>query len=114
MNDNTDLENRTVEAIRHYREALALVEHLEREDACAHQALTSTLLDLGRAMQDEPPFLKNNLFEIGSAAVLRSDNAWAALSEATARLEASRLALAALEKQLGYIPEVSMGAGDPA
>lgn len=114
MNVNTDLENRVVEAIRHYREALAAVEQLEQEDACALQALRSTLLDLGSAMQDEAaPSLKNSLLEIGSAAVSRSDKAWAALSEATARLDAIRLALAALERQLGYIPEVEMRAGDP-
>jgi hypothetical protein len=109
MSDNTGLESRTVEAIRHYREALAMVENLEREDACAHRALTSTLLDLGRALKDEvAPHLKNNLFEIGSAAVSRSDQAWADLVEATSRLESARLTLALLERQLGYIPNVSL------
>jgi len=97
MSDKIDLESRVVEAIRYYREALALVENLERKDASAHRALTSTLLDLGRAMQDEAASsLKDSLFEIGSAAVSRSDQAWAALSEATARLESARLTLAAL------------------
>ncbi|MBK3666376.1 hypothetical protein JJE66_34830 [Bradyrhizobium diazoefficiens] len=115
MNDKTDLENRVVEAIRHYREALAAVEQLEQEDACALQALRNTLLDLGSAMQDEAaPSPKNSLLEIGSAAVSRSDKAWATLSEATARLDAIRLTLAALVQQLGYIPEVEMRAGDPA
>jgi len=52
MSDNTDLENRIVEAIRHYREALALVENLEREGACARRSLANTLLDLGRAVDD--------------------------------------------------------------
>jgi hypothetical protein len=111
MSDKTGLESRTVEAIRQYREALALVENLEREDACAHRALTRTLLDLGRAMKDEAaPHLKNSLFEIGSAAVSRSDKTWADLVEATSRLESARLTLALLERQLGYIPKVSLGA----
>lgn len=115
MSDHTELESRIVEAIRHYREALALVEHLEREDAAAHQALTSMLLDLGRALQDEAaPSLQDSLFETGSAAVSRSDNTWAALSKATARLDAARLTVAALEQQLGYIPAVSTEAGDHA
>lgn len=66
-------------------------------------------------MQDEAaPSLKDSLLEIGSAAVSRSDKAWAALSEATARLESARLTLFALAQQLGYIPEVSMGSADPA
>ena len=111
MSDHTGLESRTVEAIRHYREALALVENLEREDACAHRALTRTLLDLARALRDEAaPHLKNSLFEIRSAAVSRSDKTWADLVEGTSRLESARLTLALLERQLGYIPKVSMGA----
>lgn len=115
MNDNTDLESRTVEAIRHYREALALVEKLEREDACAHRALTRTLLDLERALRDEaPPHLNNSLFESGSAAVSRSDEMWAELVEATSRLEAARLTVALLERQLGYMPKVPMGADQVA
>ncbi|WP_108523214.1 hypothetical protein [Bradyrhizobium algeriense] len=115
MSDNADLENRTIEALRHYREALVTVENLEREEASAHRALTTTLLDLGRAILDEEaPSLKHSLFEIGSVAVSRSDEAWVALSEATARLDSARLTLAALERQLGYIPGVSIAAGDPA
>jgi len=115
MSDNTGLESRTVEAIRHYREALALVEKLEREDACAHRALTRTLLDLERALRDEaPPHLNNSLFEIGCAAVSRSDETWADLVEATSRLETARLTVALLERQLGYIPKVPMGADQVA
>ncbi|WGD53506.1 hypothetical protein QA641_06215 [Bradyrhizobium sp. CB1650] len=113
MSDNCDLENRTIEAIRHYREALAVVENLEREEGSAHRALTRTLLELGRAMREEDALsLKDNLFEIGSAAVSRSDEASAALSEAAARLDSARLTVAALERQLGYIPEVSVAARD--
>ncbi|GLR87619.1 hypothetical protein [Bradyrhizobium iriomotense] len=110
MRDNTGLESRTVEAIRHYRKALALVEHLEREDACAHRALTSTLVDLSRAIRDEAaPHLNDRLFEIAAAAASRSDKTWSAMVEATAKLESARLTLAALEQQLGYIPKVALG-----
>lgn len=114
MSDNVDLEDRTIEALRHYREALATVDNLEREEASAHQALTSMLPDLGCALlEDGAPSIAHNLFEIGSVAVLRSDKAWAALSEATAKLDLARLTVAALEQQLGYIPGVSMAPGDP-
>ena len=43
MSDNANLESKTVEALRHYREALALVENLEREEIFARRALTSML-----------------------------------------------------------------------
>jgi hypothetical protein len=71
------------------------------------------LARLGCAVLEESgPSRKRSLFEIGSVAVLRSDEAWAALSEATAKLDSARLTLAALEQQLGYIPGVSIVAGD--
>ena len=77
MSDNADLESKTIEALRHYREALATVENLEREEASAHRALTSMLPDLGCALLDEAKrrLLKRRLFEIGSVAVSRSDEA---------------------------------------
>ena len=53
MSGNTDLESKTIEALRHYREALATVENLEREEASAHQALTNMLPDLGCALLEE-------------------------------------------------------------
>jgi hypothetical protein len=115
MSDNANLESKTVEALRHYREALASVENLEREEASAHRALTSLLPDLGCALLEEgAPSFTRSLFEIGSVAVLRSDEAWTALNEATAKLDLARLTLAALEQQLGYIPGVSIAPGDPA
>ncbi|WP_024584221.1 hypothetical protein [Bradyrhizobium sp. OHSU_III] len=114
MSSNTDLESKTIEALGHYRDALATVENLEREEASAHQALSSLLPDLGRALLEGSPSPKRSLFEIGSVAVLRSDEAWTALSEATAKLDTARLTLAALEQQLGYIPGVSIAPGDPA
>lgn len=61
MSDNTDLESRMVAAIRHYRAALELAEHLERKDASAQRAVTSTLLDLERAVRDKAaPHLKHS------------------------------------------------------
>ena len=73
------------------------------------------LPDLESALLEEhDPSLKRCLFEIGSVAVSRSDEAWAALSEATAKLDSARLTLAVLEQQLGYIPGVSIAPGDPA
>ena len=114
MSGNADLESKTIEALRHYREALATVENLEREEASSHRALTSMLPDFGCALLEEvAPSLKRSLLEIGSVALLRSDEAWSALSEATAKLDSARLTLAALEQQLGYIPGVSIVAGDP-
>ncbi|GLR98607.1 MULTISPECIES: efflux RND transporter periplasmic adaptor subunit [Bradyrhizobium] len=111
MSDNTDLESRVAAAIRHYRAALDLAENLEREDACAQRALSSILLDLKRALRGEvAPHLNNSLFEIGSAAVARSDKTRDALVEATARLDSARLTLAALQQQLGYLPKVPRGA----
>ncbi|MEY9643399.1 hypothetical protein ABIF66_011692 [Bradyrhizobium japonicum] len=110
MSDNTDLEGRVVEAIRYYREALARLETLEREEACTHRALTSTLVDLSRAMRDEAsPHLKDSLLQISSAAISQVDKTSAAMVEATAKLESARLTLAALEGQLGYIPRVPSG-----
>ncbi|MCK1326607.1 hypothetical protein IVA94_38735 [Bradyrhizobium sp. 156] len=111
MSDNTDLESRMVAAIRHYRAALELAEHLERKDASAQRAVTSTLLDLERAVRDKAaPHLKHSLCEIASAAVSRSDNTRTALVEASARLDSARLTLADLEQQLGYIPKVATAA----
>jgi hypothetical protein len=115
MSGISDIECKTIEALRHYREALSTVENLERKEASAHQALTNMLPDLSYALIDEgAPALKRSLFKIGSVAVLRSDEAWTALSEATAKLDTARLTLAALEQQLGYIPGVSIAPGDPA
>ena len=115
MSGNADLESKTIEALRHYREALTTVENLEQEEASAHQALTSMLPDLERALlEGGTPSFKQALFKIGSVAVLQSDEASTALREATAKLDAARLTLAALEQQLGYIPGVSMAPGDPA
>ncbi|AND87519.1 bll1948 [Bradyrhizobium diazoefficiens USDA 110] len=107
MSDNSNLENRTIEAIRHYRGALAVVDGLERKERSAHRALTRTLLELGRALCSEDPRSLKDSIEIGLVAVSRRDESWANLSEATAPLDSARSTLAALECQLRYIPNVS-------
>lgn len=113
MRGDVDLDKRTVVAIRHYREALALAETLEQEEADARRELANTLLDLGRAMDNgAAPSQKDRLFKIGLAAASRSDKACAALSEATARVDSARLALAALER-LGYFPKAPTALGNP-
>ncbi|WP_271591172.1 hypothetical protein [Bradyrhizobium sp. CCBAU 65884] len=112
MSDNCDLENRTIEAIRHYRETLAVVDGLERKERSAHRALTRTMLELGRAIRGEDQRSLKDSIEIGLAAVSRQEEAWANLSEAAARLDSARLTVAALERQLGYIPKVPVVARD--
>ena len=83
MSDNTDLESRMVAAIRHYRAALELAEHLEREDASAQRAVTSTLLDLESAVGDKAaPHLKHSVCEIGHWKISR-------VPRATRHLEAT-------------------------
>jgi predicted nuclease of restriction endonuclease-like RecB superfamily len=94
---DANLESKTAQALRHYREALAKVDDLEREEASAHQALIKMLLDFERAIfEDRAPSVRQKLFETGAAVVTRSDEAWYALNEATATLEVARQALTAL------------------
>jgi hypothetical protein len=108
LSDQADLEKKTIEALRHYRKALATVESREQAEASAQRALTGMLPDLERAiLEDCAPSVKDNLFQTGLAAVSRSNEAWDALSKATTTLEVARQALVALEQQLGYIPGVS-------
>lgn len=107
MSDNSNLEDRTIEAIRHCREALAVVDGLERKERSAHRALTRILPELGRALRSQNTRCLKNSRKIGSAAVSRQNEVWANLTEATARLDSARSTLAALERQLGYLPNVS-------
>jgi hypothetical protein len=112
LSDDANLERRTAQALRHYREALAMVENLEREEASAHQALIEMLPDFERAIfEDRAPSIRQNLFETGLAVVARSDEASYALNEATATLVVARQALTALKQQLGYIPDVPTAGG---
>jgi hypothetical protein len=71
------------------------------------------LPDFERAiLEDRAPSVRQNLFETGLVAVARSDEAWYALHEATATLEIARQALTALERQLGYIPDIPTAGAD--
>ena len=111
MSDDANLENTTAQALRHYREALAKVEKLEREEASAHQALIEMMPAFERAiLENRAPSVRQNLFEPGVAAVARSDDSWRALNEATATLEVARQALTALEQQL--IPDLPTAGED--
>jgi hypothetical protein len=113
LSDDANLENTTGEALRHYREALAKVENLEREEASAHQALIEVMPAFERAiLENRAPSVRQNLFETSVAAVARSDDSWRALNEATATLEVARQALTALEQQLGYIPDLPTAGED--
>ncbi len=113
MSDDANLENTTAQALRHYREALAKVENLEREEASAHQGLIEMMPAFERAiLENRAPSVRQNLFETGVAAVARSDDSWRALNEATATLEVARQALTALEQQLGYIPDLPTAGED--
>ena len=107
LSDQADLE-KAIEALRHYRKALARVESQEQAEASSQRALAGMLSDLERAIiEDCSPSVKDNLFQTGLAAVSRSNEAWDALRKATTTLEVARQALVALEQQLGYIPGVS-------
>ena len=108
MSDQADLEKKTIEALGHYRNALATVESQEQAEISAQRALTGMLPDLERAiLEDCAPLVNDNLVQAGLTAVSRSNEAWDALNKATTTLEVARQALVALEQQLGYIPGVS-------
>ncbi|MCA1414370.1 MULTISPECIES: hypothetical protein [Bradyrhizobium] len=106
MSDKSDLENRAIEAIWNYREAFAVVGRLERKQRSAHRSLTKALIKLRRATKSEDPRSLKDSIEITLAAVSRHDEARATLDEAAALMESARLTLAALERQLGYLPRV--------
>ncbi|WP_027584396.1 hypothetical protein [Bradyrhizobium sp. Ai1a-2] len=107
MSDDLHLEEKAIEAVRFYREALAAAENSETAQALAHRVLMNMLPELERAvLEDRPPSMRSKLFDAGAKAVARLNEARQVLNEATARLEGARQALAALEVQLGYIPDV--------
>lgn len=107
LNDHFHLEERTIEAVRRYRDALAAAANSEKAQARAHRALMSMLPDLERAvLEDRPPSIRKKLFDAGARAVTQLNEARQLFNEATVTLEGARQALAALEQQLGYIPDV--------
>ena len=107
LNDHFHLEERTIEAVRRYRDVLAAAANSEKAQARAHRALMSMLPDLERAvLEDRPPSIRKKLFDAGARAVTQLNEARQLFNEATVTLEGARQALAALEQQLGYIPDV--------
>ncbi|MVT71313.1 hypothetical protein GPL21_40665 [Bradyrhizobium pachyrhizi] len=107
LSDDFHLEERTVEAVRRYRDALAAAADSEKAQARAHRALMSTLADLKWAvLEDRPLSKRKRLFGAGARAVTQSNEARQLFNKATATLEEARQALAALTQQLGYIPDV--------
>ena len=107
LSDHFHLEERTIEAVRRYRDALAAAANSEKAQARAHRALMSMLPDLERAvLEDRPPSIRKKLFDAGARAVTQLNEARQLFNEATVTLEGARQALAALEQQLGYIPDV--------
>ncbi|MGZ5165424.1 MAG: hypothetical protein ACXWCQ_33410 [Burkholderiales bacterium] len=104
MSGEADLKTRAVEALHHYRAALAEVEELEKEEADAHQALSELLGHFDIAIVDSPPSAPHDLFVAGQAAISRLNRVRHALSAATAALDEAYRTLAALDQALGYIP----------
>ena len=107
LSDDSHLEERTIKAVRRYRNALAAAANSEKAQARTHRALMSMLPDLERAvLEDRPPSTRKKLFNAGARAVTQLNEARQLFNEATATLDGARQALAALEQQLGYIPDV--------
>ncbi|WP_038975182.1 hypothetical protein [Bradyrhizobium genomosp. III] len=107
MSDSLHLEERAIEAVWCYREALAAAANSEKAQARAHRALMSIPPDLERAIiEDRPSSFAKKLFDAGARAVTQLDEARQVFNEAAARLEGARQALAAVEEELGYIPDV--------
>lgn len=112
MDENTNLERRTADALRRYREALARVEQLEQEESSARQALAEwqgrveiAIFD-GRASPG-----RSHLIQTGQTTIARLQEVRLAMSEATAALDLAYRALTALDDELGYI--LVPGAANP-
>jgi hypothetical protein len=105
MSENSDLEKRAVEALLHYREALARVEALEKEEATAHQALVELRSRIEKSTSDPAASIaRSNLLGAGHEAISRLHNIRLAMSEATAELKSAFTILAAFDDALGYLP----------
>ncbi len=109
MSENADLERKAIEALRHYREALATAEQLEQEEAAARQELFKRIdrFDAPNVADRTSPE-KPEVVAASQAAISRLSEVRTALSRATAALDAAYRALAALDEELGYIPGVTV------
>lgn len=105
MSENVDLEKRALEALLHYREALAKVEALEKEEATAHQALVEWRGRVEKSTSDVVNSdARSNLIEAGQNAISRLHNIRFTMSEATAELKSAFTTLVAFDDALGYLP----------
>jgi DNA repair ATPase RecN len=105
MSENADLEKKALEALLHYREALAKVEALEREEARAHQALVEWRGRVEKSTSDAATSIaRSNLVESGQNAISRLHDIRVAMSEATADLKSAFTTLVAYDDALDYLP----------
>jgi len=105
MSENADIEKRALEALLGYREALARVEALEKEEATAHQALVEWRGRVEKSTSDVVSSdARSNLVEAGQNPISRLHNIRFAMSEATAELKSAFTTLVAFDDELGYLP----------
>jgi DNA repair ATPase RecN len=105
MSEDADLEKRALEALLHYRKALAKVEALEHEEAVAHRALVEWRVRVERSTSDPAASIaSSNLLGAGHDVISRLHNVRFAMSEATAQLKSAFTTLVAFEEALGYLP----------
>ena len=113
MSGDADLKEKVIQAVHHYRDALAKVEELEKYEARAQQTLTELLRHVEVAVVDSHASLaRHDLFEAGQAAISRLNGVRRALRDATAALDETYRTLAALDQALGYIPISQTPGGD--
>lgn len=105
MGDNADAERRASDALRRYREALAKVEEMEREEAAARRTLADWQGRVETAiLENQLSPGRSHLIQAGQAIIARLQEVGLAMSEATAALDVAYRTLAALDEELGYVP----------
>ncbi|QGN00038.1 hypothetical protein [Methylocystis parvus] len=104
MGENTGLEKRAVEALLRYREALAKVEALEREEAAAHRALVEWQDSVKNSIFDgATSAVSSNLAEAGRDAISRLHDIRLAMSAATAELKLAFTTLIGFDDALDHL-----------
>jgi hypothetical protein len=97
VSGDADLKEKAIQAVHHYRDALAKVEELEKEEVHAQQTLTELFRHVEVAIVDSHASLaRHDLFEAGQAAISRLNGVRRALSAATAALDETYRTLAAV------------------
>ncbi len=105
MNENADLERGASEALLHYRNALAKVEALEKEEATAQQALDEWRGRIGKLTSHfVSSDARSNFIEAGQKAISRLHSVRLAMSEATAELRSAFTILVAFDDAFNYLP----------